>query len=462
MGSKRILVVEDEAVTAMDLKSNLVRLGYEVPAVVSRGEDAIRAAAEVAPDLVLMDITLDGPMSGIEAAAEIRKSHGIPVVFLTAHADPETLGRAKLTEPFGYLPKPCGTDALTSAIEVALYKAVADARRRKAEAELFRVQEEQRIVLDNLGVGVLYLKNRTIVRANPALLKMFGYSREEAEGRGTEMFYTDRESYEDFGRDGYAALALGEIHVGEVTMKRKDGSLIWCHLVGRAVDPGDAAKGSIWLLEDQTERRKLEQALVASEEKYRTVANFTHDWEFWIGVDGRMLYSSPACERITGYARQALDRDPTLFRRMVHPDDRPVFDSHRHEAQSLGEAGDLEFRIVRPDGLTRWIAHTCQPVRDGEGRFAGTRGSNRDITKRKAAEQERERLVVELQEALARVKLLSGIIPICASCKKIRDDRGYWQQVEAYIGTHSEAEFTHGICPDCAKRIYGEYYHEPE
>ncbi|MCJ7492626.1 MAG: hypothetical protein MUP68_00115 [Deltaproteobacteria bacterium] len=74
---------------------------------------------------------------------------------------------------------------------------------------------------------------------------------------------------------------------------------------------------------------------------------------------------------------------------------------------------------------------------------------------RKRIEEEREKLVGELQKALSEVKKLSGFLPICASCKKIRDDKGYWRQIEAYIRDHSEAEFSHGICPDCAKKLYG-------
>jgi hypothetical protein len=84
----------------------------------------------------------------------------------------------------------------------------------------------------------------------------------------------------------------------------------------------------------------------------------------------------------------------------------------------------------------------------------------RDISERKLAEQERERLIQELREALAKIKTLSGLIPICASCKKIRDDHGYWQQVDVYIREHSEAEFSHGLCPDCARRLYPEYFDE--
>jgi PAS domain S-box-containing protein len=81
-----------------------------------------------------------------------------------------------------------------------------------------------------------------------------------------------------------------------------------------------------------------------------------------------------------------------------------------------------------------------------------------DITERKRAEEERERLIGQLQEALAKVKTLSGLLPMCASCKRIRDDKGYWQQIEAYIRDHSEAEFSHSVCPECAKKLYPEVF----
>jgi PAS domain S-box-containing protein len=181
-------------------------------------------------------------------------------------------------------------------------------------------------------------------------------------------------------------------------------------------------------------------------------------WEFWIGPDERLLYTSPSCESITGHPAAAFEQDITLLRRIIHSEDRAAYDNHRHRVKGEEKAEELEFRIIRPDGTLRWIAHVCQPVYDDEGRFNGTRGSNRDITMRKLSDQERERLIIELQEALAQVKTLSGMLPICASCKKIRDDQGYWKQIEAYISEHSEAEFSHGICPDCADKIYGKYY----
>ena len=88
--------------------------------------------------------------------------------------------------------------------------------------------------------------------------------------------------------------------------------------------------------------------------------------------------------------------------------------------------------------------------------------AQREITERKQAEEERERLIVELQEALAKIKTLRGLIPICAHCKKIRDDQGYWNQLEAYIQKHSEAEFSHGICDECAKQLYPEFFRDDE
>jgi methyl-accepting chemotaxis protein len=89
--------------------------------------------------------------------------------------------------------------------------------------------------------------------------------------------------------------------------------------------------------------------------------------------------------------------------------------------------------------------------------FVSIESLEKEITERKRAEDEREKLIQELQKALAEVKTLSGLIPICASCKKIRDDKGYWNQIESYIRDHSEAEFSHGICPDCMKKLYPDF-----
>jgi PAS domain-containing protein len=102
------------------------------------------------------------------------------------------------------------------------------------------------------------------------------------------------------------------------------------------------------------------------------------------------------------------------------------------------------------------------PVKGADQQHYGRVWFYRDITERKRAEAERERLITELQDALANIKTLRGLIPICASCKKIRDDRGYWNQLESYIAQHTEADFSHGICPDCIRKLYPEFADEPD
>lgn len=120
--SMNILVVEDESIVAKDIQVCLKKLGYEVVGVCSSGEDAVEKANETNPDLVMMDIMLKGEMSGIDAAAEIRKEMDIPVIFLTAYTDRDTVDKAKETEPYGYIIKPFKEIDIQTAIEIALYK----------------------------------------------------------------------------------------------------------------------------------------------------------------------------------------------------------------------------------------------------------------------------------------------------------------------------------------------------
>jgi len=110
------------------------------------------------------------------------------------------------------------------------------------------------------------------------------------------------------------------------------------------------------------------------------------------------------------------------------------------------------------DGATRWYDALMSPLRTPQGESVGQMLILRDITHRKELEAEREKLIAELQAALEEVRTLSGMLPICASCKKIRDDQGYWHGVEIYVREHTGAEFSHGLCPDCAEKLYADYF----
>ncbi len=126
--------------------------------------------------------------------------------------------------------------------------------------------------------------------------------------------------------------------------------------------------------------------LQAREAHFRTIADFTHDWEYWLGPDKTFLYMSPSCERITGYPPAAFMDDPALFKRMVHPEDRNRLILSLDGPLSCGESPPIDFRIFTAAGELRWISNTCRPVFDPDGRFMGRRGSNRDITGRVLAE----------------------------------------------------------------------------
>jgi len=132
--------------------------------------------------------------------------------------------------------------------------------------------------------------------------------------------------------------------------------------------------------------REANEQLVVSEKRFRTVADFTHDWEYWRGQDGSFLYMSPSCERITGYTREEFFSEPELMERIIHPEDRERITPHLTLERRKGDTATLDFRIIAKDGSTHWIAHRCMPVVDEHGNFSGTRANNRNIDCRKNAE----------------------------------------------------------------------------
>ncbi len=154
MSAKRIMVVEDEGIVALDIQSKLESRGYEVPAVLATGEDAIVRAGEVRPDLVLMDIQLAGEMDGTQAAEQIHKLYDIPIVYLTAFSDDRTLNRAKNAEPFGYMLKPFEEKKLHVTIEIALYKHHIDKEKEQLKAQLNQARKMEAI--GRLTAGMAY------------------------------------------------------------------------------------------------------------------------------------------------------------------------------------------------------------------------------------------------------------------------------------------------------------------
>ncbi len=160
MANPQILVVEDESVIAADIQDRLVGLGYDVPTTAASAEEALQKIPQYSPDLVLMDIVLQGAKDGIEAAAEIREHFNIPVVFLTAHADDNTLERAKVTEPFAYVNKPFEERDLHTAIEIALH-------RHKSDQEKVKLQQGERDLLEKTIEASIRVLSKILSVAEP-------------------------------------------------------------------------------------------------------------------------------------------------------------------------------------------------------------------------------------------------------------------------------------------------------
>jgi PAS domain S-box-containing protein len=169
-----------------------------------------------------------------------------------------------------------------------------------------------------------------------------------------------------------------------------------------------------------------------------------------LDLSGYFKLLNPAWESTLGFARDELMSRP--FIEFVHPEDRERTLSQNRHVRVGGQTRLFENRYMCADGSYRWLLWNS--TRD-EARQV-IYGVARDITERKHAEHERERLVGELRAALTEVKTLQGFLPICSYCKSIRDDENYWHAVEAYISKHTNTRFSHGICPTCYAKVESE------
>ena len=150
-----------------------------------------------------------------------------------------------------------------------------------------------------------------------------------------------------------------------------------------------------------------QQRIEEDEEKFRTVADYTFDWEYWQGPQDEILYMTPSCEQVTGYSRAEFIANPDLLKHLIHSDDRHLMAAHRHDIDNQ-EDGTLDFRIVRRDGGIRWIEHICHPVWNSDEVFKGRRVSNRDITGRLEAEEARSQLSVIIERSLNEIYLFDA------------------------------------------------------
>ena len=331
--------------------------------------------------------------------------------------------------------------------------------RKKLVAELRKLsvaveQSPSIIVITDLDGNIEYV--------NSAFEKITGYARTDAIGKNPRILKSGEHPAEEYRRL-WETIISGNEWRGQFHNKRKDGSLYWEQAAISGIKDADGKIVKyLAVKEDVTERKMMEDDLRASEIQNRVlVESAGRAGEAIVmmqnsgSIQVACLVANQEAVRITGYSQDELKRISWLD--LVHP-------RFREESQKRAQArlhneelpGIYEISLVSKYGVEIPIEVTGSPVQY-QGRPAIV-GFFREITERKQAEVEREAMITELKAALANIKQLKGLIPICASCKKIRNDGGYWQQVEEYVADHTDADFSHGLCDECAHNLYPDYF----
>lgn len=288
--------------------------------------------------------------------------------------------------------------------------------RKKTENALRESEWRFRAIFDqNFQLMGLSAIDGTIIKVNRTALRLIGVKESDVIGKllWESPWWAHSTERQNEVRQAVMKAAEGEFVSLETTHVAVDGSLHYMEFSLKPVK--DEADNVIFLIpeaRDITERKRAEAALREAAVKYRIVADNTYNWEFWLNPDGRFIYTSPSCHRITGYACEQFNADPGLILRLIHPDDRHLWSDHRHDSVYIKNQGEVTFRIVRPEGNIRWIHHVCLPVFDDDGNFLGTRGSFSDITERKHAEEKNLRLaaIVESSDDAIVGKTVDGVI----------------------------------------------------
>ncbi len=422
MADERILIVEDQNITAMDIRQTVQELGYEAIGPVASGNDAVTCALAQRPDVVLMDIMLKGPMDGIEAAQAIRSQYRCPVIYVTAHSDEPTLDRAMITEPFGYILKPINKRELHTAIEMALC-------RHKLEQGLRESEERYRTAIEYSNDGVAITQEGKHVYVNRRFLEMFGYSGPEeilnkSIADAPHMHPADLKRVVEWNSQRSHGLAVPSSY--EYKAVHKDGRTLHVEVSSaRITYHGKAA--SLSYMRDITERKQAEDALRDSEAKFRQLFNTMNDGIILRdGVTYELLDANRRFCELYGYTLEELKRRPLgslNAQRSVRERRERVVAYYAQATEGITNLIHTEAR--RKDGSTFWVEMNVTRITVGNRPCVLTVA--RDITERKhseealAASEERYRRVVESSPTPIFVDCRGHLVFVNAAAARLLD-----------------------------------------
>ncbi len=290
------------------------------------------------------------------------------------------------------------------------------------------------------------------IYVNRRWLELSGLTAEQAMGSGwvSALHPDDRERVL---REWRETLPQKQLLVHEFRFQRPDGAVVW--LLGQAIAESNqdgAPVGYVGTVTDITQHKetleRLSQLSRAVEQSPCSIVI--------TDPTGVIQYVNPRFTALTGYQpEEVLGRNPRLLK---SGEQSAEYYANLWRTILSGEDWRGEFQNRKKNGELYWESASISPLRNAAGKITHFVAVKEDITRHKLADEEQRRLISDLQAALAKVKMLTGLLPICAGCKKIRDDQGYWHQVEIYISEHSDADFTHGLCPECARNLYPEIF----
>lgn len=295
MGSAKVLIVDDERLVALDLSQTAERFGYDVVGIASTGDDAIRMASTLKPDIVLLDIFIEGDLDGIDVATRLKAESDVPFIFVTASSDTNTFERAKLTQPYGYIIKPFEEHAVYAAIETALYKS-------HAERDLKKGREWLETILRSINDGVITVDLAgNVTYMNSAAEKMIGVPFENAVGKNKEELFTITKGNESSRFSAGEGAAKGVIMVTcpRCTMDSVAGCHIHVELTNSIItaENGDM-QGIVLVLKDMTERFGYERVLEKAAEEWRNTFDAISSGIALIDYEGDILRCNIAFSQI--------------------------------------------------------------------------------------------------------------------------------------------------------------------
>ena len=343
---------------------------------------------------------------------------------------------------------------------------------KTAEQALRDSQEYTRAVIESSPIGITVRDpNGRLLDYNPAWQRLWGVTEEdiksELSDKASNLYNRDWNSsyleaylpqvwkvYEEGGN-----LFLPDLQ----TNLDEPGKAWWVsHYFYAIKDEDGKVDRVVTMTEDITARKLAEEALRDSEEFSRAVIDNSPIGITVRTATGKLMSYNQAWQKLWNIPDDDVSQDLSCDREALVFNERddylaPFHDEIRRVYSHGGNLfiPEVQANPTRP-GAARWVSSYFYAIRDSQGQVDRVVILTEDITARKRAEEEREQLISELRTALSDIKTLRGLLPICAHCKKIRDDQGYWNKLESYIGRHSEAAFSHGICPECARKYYSD------